>query len=385
MFLSFTSTLISCLSLSTFIVIPTDSLCLHRHSVKMLGATPPRKPLPLPIWNKISSGLKQRSRKWFIERAERLGVPWTAVTNVYKENASFYRCAQLKDDLENKELHYPNYYTKPFHGYDHGNLNWQAAFEAEAATLSISSNYWKGVDPYTSEQWLRNNITQTIETYRSLHQLPLPDKIVDVGCSIGISTEFLKNTFRNAHVWGLDLSPYFLAIASYRNELYKHNIYYAHGNAERLPFSDNSLDIVTFQFVLHEVPEVPTVQMLNEVMRVLKPGGTIFIIDLEPTKLQSTLSQSQFRRWAFEVTEPHIYGYYKQDLTETMLSSGFRNVVKYSNDPLNSVWCAIKRDETVYAVSSPPSPTSPTSPTYPNIVLSPPSSTPKKPIIDLSI
>lgn len=346
MFLSFTSTLISCLYLSTFIVVPIDSLCLRRHSVSMLGATPPRKPLPLPIWNKISSGLKQRSRKWFIERAERLGVPWTAVTNVYKENASFYRCAQLKDDLENKELHYPSYYTKPFHGYDHGNLNWQAAFEAEAATLSISSNYWKGVDPYTSEQWLRNNITQTIETYRSLHQLPLPDKIVDVGCSIGISTEFLKNTFRNAHVWGLDLSPYFLAIASYRNELYKHNIYYAHGNAERLPFSDNSLDIVTFQFVLHEVPEVPTVQMLNEVMRVLKPGGTIFIIDLEPTKLQSTLSQSQFRRWAFEVTEPHIYGYYKRDLTKLLENNHFLNVQTARNDPINTIWMGIKLNTT---------------------------------------
>jgi ubiquinone/menaquinone biosynthesis C-methylase UbiE len=377
---------LSCLYVSTGFV---NSLCissLRGCNVKMAGVTPPRPPSfrkqpPLPIWNKISSGLKNRSRKWFIDRAERLGVPWTAVTNVYKENTSFYRCVHLKEKLENTELQYPNYYTKPFHGYDHGNLNWQAAFEAEAATLSISSNYWKEVDPYTSEQWLRNNITQSIEIYRSLHALPQPDNIVDIGCSIGISTEFLKSTYKNAHVWGLDLSPYFLAIASYRNELYQHNIYYAHGNAERLPFSDNSLDIVTFQFVLHEVPQGPTVQMLNEVMRVLKPDGTIFIIDLEPTKLKSTLSQSQFRRWAFEVTEPHIYGYYQQDLTETMLSCGFRNIVKYSNDPLNSVWCAIKKDDHMYELSN--SLSSSTLPPKNNTFLQNPPK-PKPPIIDLA-
>lgn len=306
------------------------------------------KPVPKPLWNKLTSGLKQRSRKWFIERAERLGVPWETITNTYDNSIVFYNCVHKKEDIENLDIRYPDYYTKPFHGYDRGNLNWQAAFEAEAATLSISSNYWKGVDPYTSEQWLRHNITKRIDYYRSLHDIDTPKNILDIGCSTGISTEFLRNQYKSSTMWGVDLSPYFLAVAKHRNDRDERDINYVHANAEKLPFSDNSMDMITLHFVLHEVPQDPTYQILQEAYRVLKPEGTIFIIDLEPEKLQQTLSTSRFRRWAFEVTEPHIYPYYKNSMSGTLISNGFVNVVKYPNDPINSIWCGIKKEQLTY-------------------------------------
>ena len=31
---------------------------------------------------------------------------------------------------------------QPFHAYEAGNLNWEAAFEVEAATLAITLRYW---------------------------------------------------------------------------------------------------------------------------------------------------------------------------------------------------------------------------------------------------
>ena len=37
----------------------------------------------------------------------------------------------LKEKIENKTLCYPDYYLQPFHGYDDGNLNWEAAQENE--------------------------------------------------------------------------------------------------------------------------------------------------------------------------------------------------------------------------------------------------------------
>ena len=308
------------------------------------------KPVPKPLWNKLTTGLKQRSRTWFIERAEKLGVPWESITNVYDDSKVFYNCVHQKKLIENLDLRYPDYYTKPFHGYDHGNLNWQAAFEAEAATLSISSNYWKSIDPYTSEQWLRNNITHRIDYYRSLHHVDTPTDILDIGCSIGVSTEFMKNRYKKANVWGLDLSPYFLAVANYRASQHNRDIHYVHGNAEKLPFADASMDMITLHFILHEVPQEPTMQIIREAMRVLKPQGTIFIIDLEPTKLKQTLSTSRFRRWAFEVTEPHIYPYYMTKLSELLIGTGFHNIVKYSNDPLNSIWCGIKKDQYAFDI-----------------------------------
>ena len=39
---------------------------------------------------------------------------------------------------------------------------------------------------------------------------------LDLGCSAGLSTRALAEAFPSAQVTGLDLSPYFLAVAEYR-------------------------------------------------------------------------------------------------------------------------------------------------------------------------
>lgn len=40
--------------------------------------------------------------------------------------------------------------------------------------------------------------------------------ILDVGCSVGVSTRWLAQEFPAASIVGLDLSPYFLAVAELR-------------------------------------------------------------------------------------------------------------------------------------------------------------------------
>ncbi len=39
---------------------------------------------------------------------------------------------------------------------------------------------------------------------------------MDVGCSVGVNTRWLAQEFPGASVVGLDLSPYFLAVAELR-------------------------------------------------------------------------------------------------------------------------------------------------------------------------
>ena len=62
-------------------------------------------------------------------------------------------------------MKYPDYYLKPFHGYNEGNMLRRAAYEAESATLSIAAGYWDKVDPLTSQEWMRQNITNNINYY----------------------------------------------------------------------------------------------------------------------------------------------------------------------------------------------------------------------------
>ncbi len=44
----------------------------------------------------------------------------------------------------------------------------------------------------------------------------IPKDIVDLGCSVGMSTFAMQKTYPNASITGVDLSPYFLAVANYR-------------------------------------------------------------------------------------------------------------------------------------------------------------------------
>jgi SAM-dependent methyltransferase len=97
--------------------------------------------------------------------------------------------------------------------------------------------------------------------------------------------------------------------------------------------------------MLHEVPHKATQNILNEIYRLLKPGGIIVIVDLDPKRVQNNLVVSQFRKWAFEVTEPHIYEYYQHDMSMQLLNANFKYVVSNKNDPINRVWIGRKGDQ----------------------------------------
>ncbi|RJQ69975.1 class I SAM-dependent methyltransferase [Pseudonocardiaceae bacterium YIM PH 21723] len=53
-------------------------------------------------------------------------------------------------------------------------------------------------------------------------------------------------------------------------------------DAERIPYEDNSFDLVIGHAVLHHIPDIPSA--MKEVLRVLKPGGR-FVFAGDPTKV----------------------------------------------------------------------------------------------------
>ena len=290
------------------------------------------------IWDNLSYSMKEKARNWFIERAEKRGIGWNSYLEKYKDVQVIEELKENKEFLENKDIIYPDYYLKPFHGYDDGNMNWMAAMEGEGSTISMSVNYWKNAKPEESESWLRGNYTNSIKDY----MLVEPKNIMDIGSAMGLGTKFIKDAYQDSNVYALDLSPYFVSVGRYLDKLYDRKIKFLHANAENIPFDDDHLDLVTSQYLFHEVPRNPSLNILKEVYRVLKPGGVISIIDLDPKRLLTGLEANVFRKWAFEVTEPHIYEYYNSNLSEMLENSGFVNIVSKPNDPINSVWFGTK-------------------------------------------
>ena len=300
---------------------------------------------PPELWSFLSDNLKTSAREWFIRSAEKAGVPWKESVSSFDDQYTQMSLDMWKRRLEMPEIEYPNYFLQPFHGYDEGNMEWKAAIEGEAATLSVSSNYWKGADPYDAEEWMRYNVSKHIHEYckrNHVYSNHISD-VLDLGCSIGISTEFLRNTFRKAdQIIGIDLSPFFVAMSAHRADKYGHDIKYIHANAEQIPLRNGSFDLITCNFLLHEVPYEPCMNIIKEAYRLLKPNGILAIVDLDPEYLKNQLTVNRFHRWAFEVTEPHIYEYYQHDMSIDLADSGFSDIEKMKNDPINSVWIGKK-------------------------------------------
>lgn len=248
-------------------------------------------------------------------------------SDVYKE----------KDAIEDSSIVYPDYYLNPFHAYDEGNLSWLAAAEAEAATMSMV----RRAIPYASSleeanQIVRGNWLDAIENHHQKYsQGSKIGDILDIGCSVGVSTRFLAERFASAKVTGLDLSPYFLAVAQYNDKKRndgKNAIKWIHGIGENTGLPSNSFDLVSIAYVFHECPERAIKNMVNEALRLLRPGGTFAVTDNSPkSKILQELSPVLFT--LMKSTEPFLDEYYLTDLEGVMKQAGFVNVQTVLTDP----------------------------------------------------
>lgn len=109
--------------------------------------------------------------------------------------------------------------------------------------------------------------------------------VLDVGCGTGVTTITARRT--GAKVTGLDLTPQLLARAQEHATIAGiDDITWKEGDAENLPFQDGEFDVVISQWghMFAPQPEVAIGQML----RVLKPGGTIAFTTWPP---ESALGQ----------------------------------------------------------------------------------------------
>ncbi|MGZ6273482.1 MAG: class I SAM-dependent methyltransferase [Candidatus Limnocylindrales bacterium] len=107
--------------------------------------------------------------------------------------------------------------------------------------------------------------------------------IVDLGCGPGDLALELSHRLRNARVVGLDLSPSMMQLAS-RHATTDGRLRFIVGDAEAMPFTDASVDLVVSTLSLHHWKDPAAV--FGEVSRVLRPGGVALIYDLSILSLR---------------------------------------------------------------------------------------------------
>lgn len=97
------------------------------------------------------------------------------------------------------------------------------------------------------------------------------EEVLDVATGTGVVA--VTAAVRGARVQALDLSPVLLERARQNASLARVSVDFREGDAEALPYADASFDVVLSQFghMFAPRPDVAVAEML----RVLKPGGTI--------------------------------------------------------------------------------------------------------------
>jgi SAM-dependent methyltransferase len=127
------------------------------------------------------------------------------------------------------------------------------------------------------EMWSSFAPTATLTTPVAAHVIGFANvgagnKVLDVGCGTGVVA--ITAALRGASVSGVDLTPELLEHARENEKIAGCGpIEWTEGDAERLPYPDESFDVVVSQFG-HMFSPRPDVA-LAEMRRVLKPGGRI--------------------------------------------------------------------------------------------------------------
>jgi len=119
---------------------------------------------------------------------------------------------------------------------------------------------------------------QMVRTLIKEAELRPGEAVLEIGCGSGVLARWLvRRTAGRNRITGVDINPYLLreAKALARQEGLEGAIEFRDGNAEELPFSDNSFEVVMSVTVIEEADAD---RMLAEMVRVTKPSGRVAVI-----------------------------------------------------------------------------------------------------------
>jgi ubiquinone/menaquinone biosynthesis C-methylase UbiE len=143
-------------------------------------------------------------------------------------------------------------------------------------------------------------------------------RVLDLGCGTGTLTIMIKARHPEVDVIGVDGDPGVLAIANEKAARAGVPIQWDSGMAYDLPYLDDAFDRVVSSLVIHHLAVPDKRRAFLEVLRVLRPGGELHVLDFgKPHNLYTGFMAAIMRH--LEETAAHFDG----RLPEMLIGSGF--------------------------------------------------------------
>jgi len=262
---------------------------------------------------------KHQAREMMIKRAEKIGVHWRQEAQALLDRNWD---AELLS-VQNPDLVYPKYYLTSFHAYEQGNMSWEAATEVEVAARAVHAGIWPEAGA-EGDAKLRASYHEIVKSQIASS----PQNIVDLGCSVGMSTFALGDVYPEAKMTGVDLSPYFLAVAQYRSQQKQAELSnqksptWVHAAAESTGLPAAAFDLVSMCLVCHELPQKATREIFREARRLLRVGGHLTIMDMNPQS-EVYAKMPPYILTLLKSTEPYLDQYFGLDIEQALVDSGF--------------------------------------------------------------
>lgn len=162
----------------------------------------------------------------------------------------------------------------------------------------ITQEYIPDSGVFSEKRWTDRATNRARAIVGNLPADFVPTSILDVGCSEGSITTALKNYYEipSERVYGIDVrcdtrleNPDFTFLKI--------------ETGQPLPFEDNYFDLITASMVLHHVGDTESVvQLLDELHRVMKPGGYIVVSEHDTDRVMNGETVQQIYDWRAGIT-----------------------------------------------------------------------------------
>jgi ubiquinone/menaquinone biosynthesis C-methylase UbiE len=207
---------------------------------------------------------------------------------------------------------YPRYYLQKFHFQSDGYLS-----EASARRYDHQVEVLFGGGAAAMRRQALVPLRAALDDCRADGGAP---RLLDLGCGTGSFLREVKTNWPRLFVTGLDLSPHYLRLARQALAAWS-RIRLVEGAAETLPFAAGEFDIVTAIYLFHELPPAVRRAVAGEIGRVLRPGGTVILVDSLQTG-DEPVYDAMLDSFPILFHEPYYASYLREDL-DSLFGRGF--------------------------------------------------------------